>query len=269
MVLIKRSVLLLTATGLIAAGTAGTAHASGVGAKKATQPATSTGMWVVTTPNISFDQAVLRQVTPTTRSSVLAELKQLRSNAANGKISTLPGSPAKTSHDVTVELDRLAAQVSSNAVPATDPFRYPVRGHHSTGRLAWQEMPMEVDGSFCTEGVCEVDDRLHINALTTDPGPATTRFNYTMTYSPNEGHFTNIHVNGIPLCHGTDRCGNTTVNGTGSHTAYVTSSPSMATLHVAHAYELYAYFVPLAGGIVDGAKTGTAACSTTRCVYDP
>jgi len=233
-----------------------------------TPPAKPAGIWLLLTPSTTFDQAALAAA-GRNKANTLKVLGTMSSAAKTGRLKALPGAaPARTSVSAKTDLDQLITRIQSGAVAATDPFYYPQRGNAGSGSLYWTNLNLDVQLVYC-QGSCIVTDEVKTtgSGVRTDPGPATARFNYTLIYSPDAGNMTDTHVNSIPLCHGTTRCGNTTVNGTGAHSAYVTSSPSMANNHVAHAYELYVFGIPAGQGKVDGAKTGTAGCTTTTCKY--
>ena len=225
-------------------------------------------LWLAITPSTTFDQAVLASVTGQDRAEILRTLGQMRSQAAAGKLATLPGRSAPTTaQGVVADLTALIGTLSAASADSGE-ANYPVRGYPGSGALYWTGMPLEIDGVYC-EGVCITEDKLRANSVTTNPGAKTSKASMTLLYSPNNGDFTNIHTWFIALCYGDTRCGSSSVNGTGSKTWYASSEPAMYGSFLGHAYQLYAYFKPLLADTQDNARTGNALCdlNDNTCRY--
>lgn len=155
-------------------------------------------------------------------------------------------------------------QLSPLSLSWDDPDSFPVNGNPGAGNTYWTQMKPGLGSKLCrTENIifsrCDVTDKAS-TAITINPGSVSNRVTWSMNYSPNEGYFSQIHIDFFVLNHGVI-VGRGTTNDLGSYAGSMTVYNDID-LHGKEMEVAAQVWAMTADGewIWDGAKTGVAKC---------
>jgi hypothetical protein len=247
------------------------------------QPAaTATGQqqstfWVSVSPDQTFQQSVVDYVqqNPASQAGVVSTLESMRTNLEAGQDVNVPD--AVTSAD---GLDEVNGALASLATPLTgtsapmspaasasiDPAGFALKGS-PVDELYWEmdQGTFYMKGEYCDPTGCTLTDKITAG-VRTDPGAATSKFSATLSYFPNNRHYSKVHFDTWALCHySLDQCGMDpnpqTITNKSSYTWYLSSNYRVRGAYLSHAFRLWGYFGPSGMWDYTSAKTDRALCA--------